>query len=853
MELSWTHGLLALLLTGAMAAAQVPCGDEVVLHELDAGTTGPVLRTPEGAPVVGGSFALRVEGGPPLETGVIFYSPLGTPVFDPVFGATIYPGLPLFYRLFGTNVFGRSKKLFNAKTIGADLCGIEVFFQAGMVDAGAPGGLAMTNAVRIRIGAVTAPVYEPAAVPTPASFLDVVFADVDGDGLCDRLRASDAGTTWLNLALAGGGFAADTEYTYALPSEFAPLVGDLNGDGEADLTAMSADDGAISVLLLDSALAVTSSASYPSSNLNDGAQADFDLDGDLDTVVSRQGIAFGLFEGAGDGTFLPVFGVLIGVEQEQIEAADMNEDGAPDFVASVTGMGTVVALGKGDLTFAISPATGGAGLLGLTVVDLDDDGHLDVGGFNGPTMRVHLGNGDGTLQAAQDTTSLVDHQDLVFVDLDGDDLLEAVALAKNQPILTAQNERLFVRLGLGAGVFGAAVEYEGMDRQGALAASDVDLDGTVDVHIVSHELVTDSITMLGNGDGTLRAIRVLMETSKRIVAVADLDGNGYDDLLIREPGVEELVVYLTTPSGLTGPTTFSFPVIGPIGLSVADVNGDGLLDVFSADSANPALVALLGDGLGGFSTAVTSPGEELTQNATIADFDGDGVADVAVVATAMIASSFVDLAYVFLGNGDGSFGAPTAPTAIAKLYPNARMASGHLNGDGFADFVVATHNDVGFPTEGLWVLLSNGDGTFSQSLIDLQNAEVKSVRIADVNSDDEQDIVAVTDWPGAVAVWLGHGDGTFQSPINTSVPSFFGLALGDIHLGDFDQNGAVDFLYGVATLYGGNDDGTFTVGSRVHTMGSVFPGDFDGDGICDLVVSDGVRDRIWFVESRVGD
>src|SRR5687768_6259323 len=84
--------LLALLLS---APLQSTCQADVLLEELAAGSPGPRLWTPQGAPVLSGSFSLQVLDGPPATAGLLGLSFFESPTFLPAFQALIYPASPL--------------------------------------------------------------------------------------------------------------------------------------------------------------------------------------------------------------------------------------------------------------------------------------------------------------------------------------------------------------------------------------------------------------------------------------------------------------------------------------------------------------------------------------------------------------------------------------------------------------------------------------------------------------------------------------------------------------------------------------------------------------------------------------
>jgi hypothetical protein len=218
------------------------------------------------------------------------------------------------------------------------------------------------------------------------------------------------------------------------------------------------------------------------------------------------------------------------------------------------------------------------------------------------------------------------------------------------------------------------------------------------------------------------------------------------------------------------------------------------------------------------------------------DFNGDGRQDLVVLSK----DGFVD---VLLGNGDGTF---RAPIKIALANPDGTssdptaVAVADFNGDGKPDLVIGTSN----AGAGAWVLLGNGDGTFSIGPFTAAGNSVASIAVADFNGDGKPDVLLADDTlvgePGTVRLLTGNGDGRFKAPVDVSTP----LAPSSVVAADFNGDGKIDFacigsLGGGAFLRFGNGDGTFGPATHFDTAGAgmaLAVGDFNGDGKPDLAV-----------------
>jgi hypothetical protein len=223
------------------------------------------------------------------------------------------------------------------------------------------------------------------------------------------------------------------------------------------------------------------------------------------------------------------------------------------------------------------------------------------------------------------------------------------------------------------------------------------------------------------------------------------------------------------------------------------------------------------------------------------DFRGTGILDLAVVNLNFHTVS------VFQGNGDGTF-TPNPFTYPVDSRDDEFIAVGDVNGDGHADIVVVGSN--------VSVLLNNGDGTFQNAIISPMHDTLASrsgFALGDVNGDGRLDIVTASD---GIGVLLGNGDGTFRLPyfITSGNQGPRGLVLADLRgTGTLDL-ATVSFFtqcdpetgecvdYGTVSVRFGTGDGFFQP-SRDYDIGgatsTIAVGDFNGDGIPDLVTGNG--------------
>src|SRR3984957_19127348 len=270
----------------------------------------------------------------------------------------------------------------------------------------------------------------------------------------------------------------------------------------------------------------------------------------------------------------------------------------------------------------------------------------------------------------------------------------------------------------------------------------------------------------------------------------------------------------------------------PQGISTADLNNDGKIDLAVANNADGTVSILLGNGNGTFTTKSTPAAGVGANWIAVGDFNEDGIPDLAVANSGGGGPAGVS---ILIGHGDGTY---TAGASLTTGSGPFAITTADFNGDGRLDLAVSNANDGT-----ITVFLGNGNGTFGAGSTITVGATPQQIVPGDFNEDGVLDLAVANETDGTVSILLGNGDGTFQGQSTTSTGGS-GTPIGLI-TADFNKDNHLDLAAvnasDVAILLG-NGLGSFTLNSNPTTgSGDLIAGvvgDYNGDGNLDLVLSD---------------
>ncbi|MFZ1975210.1 MAG: FG-GAP-like repeat-containing protein [Candidatus Acidiferrales bacterium] len=246
-----------------------------------------------------------------------------------------------------------------------------------------------------------------------------------------------------------------------------------------------------------------------------------------------------------------------------------------------------------------------------------------------------------------------------------------------------------------------------------------------------------------------------------------------------------------------------------------DLNQDNFQDLVVANFTDGTLSVFLGDGLGTFGTPSTVTVGKGPTWITTGNFNAKtntgGIIDLAV------ANQVDNTISILLGNGDGTFtAAPSSPLALPSGASPTSIAVGDFNGDGFSDLAV-----VNMAANTISIFLGKGDGTFQTPTTVVTGGAPTSIVAAAFNPSAPSiiDLAVTNSTDNTLEIFVGNGNGTFQKGVTYAT----GVTPNYVAAADVDVDGILDLVV--------TDSGVATSSNTVGNSVSVFLGNGDGSFI----------------------
>ncbi|GEQ84739.1 hypothetical protein ULMS_02470 [Patiriisocius marinistellae] len=535
--------------------------------------------------------------------------------------------------------------------------------------------------------------FTAGAINLSTQYTSIALADFDGDGDQDLManRSFSPSFTTIFYNSGSGSFSSSSIGSTILAGNI--LKGDIDGDADIDAVLVRSNNLAFLRTNLSKPNLLTTTPVFNGLNISADSNITFNFDAAVNAGLnpvnsiiicgSQSGEITGDLTGVNTATL--TFNPTKNFTANEIVSISITNDLVLNPSTFTFTLG-VSPLSPGEFTNDQNNITTTADFAwDVESADLDGDGDLDVisSSLGADTVGWYANDGSGNFGALNTiSTTMANPRDVSLGDLDGDGDLDVLVADSSLDIIGwfANN---------GSGTFGS-IQNIATSRNDAysVTAADLDNDGDLDV-LTSSDNGVERFT--NDGSGTFTLAQVVNPSDSRGVFTTDLDNDGDLDIIATFTDFGQVARFLNDGTGnLETPNIVAnwTSGINTLGVSLADVDLDGDIDVISSSSLDDAISWFANDGNGLFSASsgnIISTASTFITDITNADLDGDGDFDI-------IISDFNDDQVTWFENdGLGVFGASTIITSTAD---GARAVSAaDLDGDGDVDILSASQID----------------------------------------------------------------------------------------------------------------------------------------------------------------
>jgi len=647
---------------------------------------------------------------------------------------------------------------------------------------------------------------------TGTSPSSVAYGDLNGDGKPDIVVTNYVSNTisvFLNTTSSGSStpsFSAKTDFTTGATPYYVAIA-DLNGDGKLDIVTANPNSNNISVLLNTTSNGASTPSFTGKTDFATGSScrwvaiADLNGDGKSDIVAANYGAntVSVLLNTTPDGSTTPSLSAntlfTTGTNPGSVAIADVNKDGKLDIVSANYGSNTVSVFLNTTADSSITPSfstktdfTTSAGPTAVAVSDLNGDGKPDIvtANYNANTISVLL---DTTLSGAlipsftakTDFSTGTNPRGVVIADMNGDykpDVVTANIGTNNiSALLNTTSNSLYTPL------FSSMTNFNTGSSPASVGYGDLNGDGKQDVVVANYVSNTISVFLNTTADNasspTLNAKTDFATGNGPIsVAIADLNGDGRLDIAVANSNDNTVSVFFnTTPTGATTPsftakTDFATGST-PYYVAIANLNGDGKPDIITANPNSNNISVLLNTTSRGASVPSFSAKTDFSTGSScrwiaIDDFNGDGKLDIAA------ANYGANTISVLLNTTPDSATTPSFSnnTLFTTGTNPASVAVADINRDGKPDIVAANY---GSNTVSVFLNTTSFGATapsFSTKTDFTTGAGPTAVSISDLKGKGKSDVVVANYNSNNVSVLLNTTINGASSPTFSTKTDF---------------------------------------------------------------------------------
>ena len=763
-----------------------------------------------------------------------------------------------------------------------------------------------TNTISVLINNGDGTFASQAVYTTGSSPHFIAAADYDGDGYVDIATAnytSDNASVLINNG--DGTFPTHTEYAVG-SGPLGIYTADLDGDNDFDIVTANRHTDNIGVLFNNGDGTFATIVNYAAGDGPRSVfVADFNSDGDLDMAIANEySNTMSVFQNNGSGSFTLVATHATGGGPHSVTGGDLDGDddidlavcnivdvvsvysnngagvfSAPDAYAVGNGSIAVVAadlngIGKLNLITSnffsnnISVLSAAVPMLSLNLGSIDfiatdsgadpDNAILVISSNAGP-VPLSLSHNETwlSLSTSSGTSPLSVTVSASITGLAVGTYIDTITINSSDTSITNSPLKVPVQLEIlpVGSLFEVVSESPSKNSIGVLSSTNISVEFSTDMNAAT---INDStMLVMGSYTGFHNGAISYDSPSKTATFDPNIDFKTGELVTVVLTSVIESSVggnlgsgYIWTFTIETDTSDGTFPFDStyaverrPHGITSADLNGDGHIDVVTVSVNNNNISVLFNTGNGTLASPITYNCGTGVRDVVAVDVDGDSDLDLV---TANGGSNNIS---VLLNNGDGTFASQIQYTTAGGPH---FIAATDFNGDGHID--IATAN---YPSDNVSVLLNNGDGTFGTNVDYPIGDGPLGIYSADLDNDGDLDLVTANRFSQDIGIIFNSGDGSFSAVINYAAAD----GARSVFAADFDGDGYIDLASaneyaGNMSVFLNNGDGTFptmtlyTTGSGPHSVIGI---DFDGDADLDLAVGNLAANSIYiFPNSGIG-
>jgi hypothetical protein len=401
-------------------------------------------------------------------------------------------------------------------------------------------------------------------------------------------------------------------------------------------------------------------------------------------------------------------------------------------------------------------------------------------------------------------------------------------------------------------LFSAPVKYNSAQASKDIVVADFNNDGRKDVALTNSGNFFNGKTIsvyFNQGNGTFGSANNYSVGAYPVgIAAADFDNDGDMDLAVannRAPGGTVSILVNTGNGVFSGAVNFAAGQT-PYKITVAKINNDNLVDIVVGNDGQKMNI-LFNGGNNNFSNRVEKTVQaevwsaDISANVEAADMDNDGDNDI-LYSSSHTWNSINGQVALFRNNGNGTFGTYETIDLAAFTGGAYDIDVADLNNDGWKDIVVA--NFSGRTLDGYQLVLNNRNGSFLPAILKPAGQSTYTLATADVNNDNNIDIITADWYSLQVTVHKNYGNAGFPIPARFKSNN---ASAGSLDAADIDGDGDLDVVSSASsiaavgvtvTVQKNNGNGTFTNGVAYSIRGGGVQAkfrDLNGDGKPDLL------------------